>query len=139
MPTTTAKRTQAEFRTELESRFGPDPMHWAFICPACGDTAAGAEIKDALDRATADGHPHLRRNGTPRQTSDVLGQECIGRIDGALDPTRWKGWTRRRGKTVPAWKQRGCDWSAGGLISGPEVMVLPDGSEVPHFQIAQTR
>ena len=132
----TVKRTQDELRAELESRFGPDPMRWAFTCPGCGDTATGLEIREALQQAATDGHPNVRRDGTPKMTSDVLGQQCIGRLTGALDPTMWKGWTRRRGKAVPAWKQRGCDWAAGGLFSGPEFVVLPDGSEIPCFPIA---
>jgi hypothetical protein len=111
--------TQAELVAEAKARFGNDPAQWAFTCPACGDTATGRDFRDALAA-----HPRTRK-GEPVVASDLLGQECIGRVLGAL--------------RVPAneYRGRGCDWCAFGLISGPWAVVQPDGRKIPCFPLAQ--
>lgn len=113
------KLTQAELVAELKERFGDDPMAWAFRCPHCGDVATGQDFRDALAA-----RPLERNDGSDVVTSDVLGQECIGRTLGAL------------GVEAKAWKGRGCDWTAYGLFHGPLEIVMDDGRSVWGFPIA---
>lgn len=54
------KLTQAELVAEARSRFGDDPMTWAFVCPNCGDVATAADFP---------------------QGSDQLGQYCTGNFE----------------------------------------------------------
>jgi len=106
-------RTQDELVAELQKRFGPDPMDWAFICPSCGDIATVADFKAALAE-----HPIASRP----LASDHIGQICIGRILGA--PSRDEKYAGR-----------GCDWAAFGLFRGPEFVKVGD-REMPSFRIA---
>lgn len=118
MNTLTAPRklTQAELVAEARARFGDDPMKWAFQCPTCRDIATGQDFRDALQE-----HPRKHsRTGEPVIASDLLGQECIGRILGALG----KGTTR------------GCDWVAYGLFRGPWEIALPNGRTAYGFPLA---
>ena len=120
MATDTEKRryTQAELRAEAERRFGDDPLDFAFACPSCKDVAAIRDFKDARhegqhrDGSDCTGHP------------EAAGQECIGRLLGAL-----------RGPQK-AWKGRGCDWCAFGLIGGPWLIEFPDGHTASSFRLA---
>lgn len=105
------KRTQDELVAELERRFGQDRTAWAFQCPRCGDVATSTDFSEAM-----------RRRAIPGFGSDRLGQECIGRVLGALS---------RDGQA-----ERGCDWAAYGLFRGPEFVILPGGKESPSFPIA---
>lgn len=105
------KRTQDELVAALTERFGEDPTTWAFICPRCGDIARSGDFKAAMDKSGVEGFG-----------SDRLGQECIGRLLGALS---------KDGQA-----SRGCDWAAYGLFSGPEYVILPNGKEVASFPIA---
>ena len=114
-------RTHKEFLNELKSRFGSDPMRWAFKCPACKDIATGADfLKAAKERGIGD-------PGT--YASARLGQECIGRTLGALSTDQGK-----------EYRGRGCDWAAYGLFSGPDFVEIPNGDgttrKVPTFEIA---
>lgn len=86
--------TLDEYRAEATARFGPDIRRWAFLCPHCGDVATVADFIEA----GADG----RR----------AGQECIGRVLGALTGTA----------------SRGCDWAANGLFAGPWFVDVPPAS-----------
>ena len=103
-----------------EELFGPDPADWRFECPSCHDTASGRDFREALDE-----HPRYRKDRSPVQASDLLGQECIGRTLGALlrSPNPYTG--------------RGCDWAAYGLFSGP-VHVVQGDRRVPTFRFAST-
>lgn len=112
------KLTQAELLAELEARFGPDPMDWAFQCPNCGDAATGRDFREALAA-----HPRQER-GEAVAASDVLGQECIGRTLGAL--------SKGNGK----YEGRGCNWCAYGLFSGPWTVTLPEGGTMGCFPLA---
>lgn len=119
--TATEKRTwtQAELLAEAKRRFGDDPLDFAFVCPSCGDVTAIREFREARhenhrDGSDCAGHPEL------------AGQECIGRLLGAL-----KG-------PQKAWKGRGCDWAAYGLIPGPWSVEMPDGRTVSSFRLADT-
>jgi hypothetical protein len=113
------KLTQQELLTEARSRFGDDPMKWQFQCPSCQDIASGADFQQALD----DNPRTHGRTGEKVIASDVLGQECIGRVLGVLK------------KSGPQ-PERGCDWAAYGLIMGPWIVVLPNGREVGSFPLA---
>jgi hypothetical protein len=111
--------TQAELVAEARERFGDDPLDWAFQCPNCGDVATGRDFRDALAKAPI----------TNTSASDLLGQECIGRILGALDGPAGTGGGRGQAG-------RGCDWAAYGLIPGPWTIVLPDGGTARGFPLA---
>jgi hypothetical protein len=118
MTTSTVRWTQEELLAELRKRFGDDWHNWAFVCPACKDVATGADFEKALldqRRVDTNGRPAVER---------YLGQECIGRVLGAL-----KG-------AHEEWKGRGCDWCAFGLFRGPDLVVFPDGHEAGSFKIA---
>lgn len=107
-PTVAVRLTQAELQTLARHRFGDDPLDYAFACPSCGDVATLREFRDAGDGSRA-------------------GQECIGRLTGALT---------RSGAT----NTRGCDWAAYGLFRGPWLITLTreDGTtvEAPGFALA---
>lgn len=109
----TARRTWTylEWTTTGITRFGADPMDWAFECPSCGDIATGADLRDALAA-----HPRARRDGGLLAANEILGQECIGR-------------TLRRGT-------RGCPWAAYGLIRLGEMIVFADGTTQDVFPFA---
>lgn len=113
------KLTQAELVAEVKERFGDDTMKWAFQCPTCKDIATAQEFRDALKE-----HPRERADGSKVITSDLLGQECIGRTLGALAKDREK------------YTGRGCDWQANGLFQGPWEIVMPDGRIAYSFPIA---
>lgn len=118
------KLTQAELVAEARERFGDNPLGWAFQCPNCDDVATGQDFREALAA-----HPR-QRQGEPVIASDLLGQECIGRILGAL-----KG-----GAATPGGKGqagRGCDWAAWGLIRGPWEIVMSDGHSAWGFALAE--
>lgn len=112
--------TQDEMVATLRERFGDDPMRWAFKCPHCGDIATGKHFREALAA-----NPRTRRDGTRLTASDVLGQECIGRLTGALD--------KRRGEL---YEGRGCDWAAYGLFHIGITVVTADGRKLRAFPIA---
>ena len=114
----TERMTHAEFLATLRERFGESTRDWAFVCPACGDVATGADFKAALAERPRS------RHGDPVIASDVLGQECIGRSLGALEE-----------RSQEDWQGRGCDWVAYGLIRGP-MFVEVEGREVASFRIA---
>ena len=118
----TVKMTQDEMVRELTRRFGPSPNDWAFQCPICGDVATGADWKSALVEKGI-----TEPDGTPVNAADYLGQECIGRVLGALHGTVADG---------ANYKGRGCDWCAYGLFRGPWFIILPNGREVGSFPIA---
>lgn len=116
--------TQAELVAEARKRFGDNPLDWAFKCPNCGDVATGHDFNKALAE-----NPRKNRDDQPVMTSDVLGQECIGRTLGALKgPAGTDGGRGEAG--------RGCDWAAYGLFRGPWEIVLPDGRSMWGFPLA---
>jgi len=94
--------THAEFLAEAKERFGEDPRNIAFTCPACGDSAAIREF--------------------PPESRHRAGQECIGRILGALGDVGYAG--------------RGCDWAAYGLIPAPWAIAMADGRTIHSFPFA---
>jgi hypothetical protein len=116
------KMTQDELVAELTRRFGPDPLKWAFICPVCEDVATGADWKAALVE-----RGYLDKSGKPADAADYMGQECIGRVMGALTGTVADG---------QAYTGRGCDWCAYGLFRGPWFVTLANGREIGSFPIA---
>ncbi|MGC5239022.1 VVA0879 family protein [Streptomyces albogriseolus] len=94
--------TQDELWAEARERFGRHSADWAFQCPSCGDVATGHDIRQALLD-----HPR-QAEGLSRNTeyTEVLGQECIGRV---------------LGKTAG----RGCQYAAFGFIHGPWQVAVP--------------
>jgi hypothetical protein len=113
------KRTQAELVAEMIARFGEDHKNWAFQCPNCKDVATAQDFKDVIDAK-----PGLQ--GV--DPFSYLGQDCIGRLVGAL--------SRDSGYATGKYTGRGCDWVAYGLFSGPEFIIMPDGREAGSFPIA---
>lgn len=116
--TTARTLTQQELIAEATTRFGKNPLQWAFICPSCGDIANGTEFITALEN-----HPRKHRTGADVIASDIVGQECIGRTLGALGA----------GDTYTG---RGCNWAAYGLFSGPWTITLPNGRAMHAFALA---
>ncbi len=103
------KLTQEELAAEAAERFGPNPRDWAFQCPRCGDIAVVGDF--------------------PKGEEGRIGQECVGRWRGALHgPANADG-----GRAVA---ERGCDWTAYGLIRGPWEIVMPDGHSAWGFPLA---
>lgn len=104
--------TQEALLAELRAAYGDDPMNWAFTCPSCNTITTGAQLSAALKT-----HPRTdNRTGDRVITSDILGQECIGRTD----------------------PEQGCDWAAYGLFRGPWEIALPNGNTLWGFPIAAT-
>lgn len=103
------KLTQDELLAEATTRFGSDPMRFAFKCPSCGDVASLQDFKDAGAR--------------PEQA----GQQCIGRSLGALKKPAGPGGKNANG--------RGCDWTAYGLFRGPWEIVLPAEGDKPERSV----
>lgn len=93
------KLTQQELIDKARDRFGPDAKLWKFRCMNCGDEACAQDFIDA----GASVYP--------------VGQECIGRLVGALDK--------------PPTNTRGCDFAAYGLIPGPWEVVFPAEGDQP--------
>jgi hypothetical protein len=116
--------SQADLLAESKERFGDDWLNWAFTCPNCGDTATGRDFTVALTN-----YPRKGPGDNDVQAHHILGQECIGRTLGALSgpPTGDQGRSRA---------ERGCDWTAYGLIHGPWEVTLPEGGSVWCFPLA---
>lgn len=102
--------TQEELLAEARERFGPDPLDFAFQCPACGDIATIRDFQEAGDGARA-------------------GQECIGRLLGAI--------ARTPAGERAAHEGRGCNWAAYGLFPGPWAITMPGGKTVRSFPLAE--
>lgn len=118
----TKRMTQDEMVAELTRRFGPSPADWAFQCPMCGDIASGADWKKALAERGL-----TAKDGTPANAADYMGQECIGRVLGALSGSVEDG---------QKYKGRGCDWCAYGLFRGPWFIITSNGREIASFPFA---
>lgn len=115
--------TQAELMAEAKSRFGNEPLDFAFQCPSCKDIAT---LRDFLTVR----HEKRHRDGSEcKGHPEAAGQECIGRYLGALAgaPTKDQGRTKA---------SRGCDWCAFGFIPGPWTITFPDGHEARSFPLA---
>jgi len=100
--------TLAEWRAEAAQLFGPDPLGWRFVCPACGHIASTQDYKDA---------------GAP---SSAVGFSCVGRWTGAkrdafgLNP-----------KGLPTEGPGQCNYAGAGLFNISPVVVTDDeGKEV---------
>ncbi|MEU5908881.1 MULTISPECIES: VVA0879 family protein [Actinomycetes] len=95
--------TQEELWAEARERFGQNSVDWAFQCPSCADIATGMDIFKALAQ-----HPRQAK-GLSRNVyyTEVLGQECIGRILGKDGG-------------------RGCQYAAFGFLPGPWQVAVPN-------------
>ncbi|MEV5472820.1 VVA0879 family protein [Streptomyces sp. NPDC052207] len=113
--------TRDELWAEAAERFGTDHINWAFQCPMCRDIATGADVRNALEERPREHPTGHWREGRLVEWTDVLGQECIGRI--LSEPEE------------PL--VRGCRYVAFGLFPGPWQVTLPyyDGPR-PCFPLA---
>lgn len=100
--------TYDQYLAEARLRFGPHPVHWRFVCPACGHVASGQDFKDA---GCSD--------------ADVMRRECIGRHVGG----------RRAFGDGPG--PGPCDYAGYGLFQMSPLRVrLESGREVHSFAFA---
>lgn len=60
-PTHPPTLTRDQWVAEARRRFGPDPLNWRFVCPACGHIASACDWRDA---------------GAPE---GAVGFSCVGR------------------------------------------------------------
>jgi hypothetical protein len=105
------KQTLEEWRTEATELFGPDPVNWKFVCPACGRVNTGREFKDF--------------GADPNE----MYQSCIGRVNGKMNPPT---------EEVKA-AGEGCNWAAFGLfgtLDKGRIVIADDGDEVEVFDFA---
>jgi hypothetical protein len=105
------KQTLEEWRAEATSLFGPDPVNWKFVCPACGRVNTGQEFKDL--------------GADPNE----MYQSCIGRVNGKMNPPT---------DAVKA-SGEGCNWAAFGLLKTlgkGRIVITDDGYEVQVFDFA---
>ncbi|MGW7100305.1 VVA0879 family protein [Streptomyces sp. NPDC054838] len=109
-PTAHPKLAHRDLLAETRRRFGDATDRWAFQCPNCADVASIADWRQALTD-----HPTMRRGERVDNPGELIGQECLGRILGALDGPQNE------------WEGRGCDWTAYGLFRGPWEIVM-DGT-----------
>lgn len=105
--------TQDQLLEEAHSRFGPDPLDFAFICPRCSDVATLREFKEL---------------GVPAK----VGTECIGRSLGALHGDHRPD---KRG-LVRGNAPRGCDWCSYGIFPGLWQVTMPNGTTYSCFALA---
>ncbi len=107
------KITLDRFEAEVEAQ-GVERLDVTVICPLC-DTPQSMR---ALIAAGA--------GAIEADVEKFIGFSCIGRFTGA-----GSGFA----KDHP--KGKGCDYTLGGLLTLPKLIVLlPDGEEIPHFEIA---
>ncbi|MFD7835510.1 VVA0879 family protein [Streptomyces sp. NPDC059761] len=106
-PTSHRKLTHAGLLEEVRRRFGDATDRWAFRCPNCDDVASIADWRQALTD-----HPTFRHGERIDNPGELIGQECLGQILGALDGPQ------------DEWEGRGCDWTAYGLFRGPWEVIM---------------
>ena len=95
--------TLKEWQAEAEKRYGPDPMKWRFVCPACKHVASIADYKAA---------------GAPE---GAVAFSCVG---------RWHGGCREAFDT--AGRPGPCNYAGGGLF-GLNPVAIDDRSNVFDF------
>ncbi len=107
------KITLEQFKDEAKAQ-GVERVDITVICPLC-DTPQSMR---ALIAAGA--------GATEPDVEKFIGFSCVGRFTGAGSCFA---------KNHP--KRIGCDYTLGGLFKLPKLIVLlPDGEEFPHFEIA---
>lgn len=105
--------TLQQFQQSLLDQ-GVPPEHYAVKCPVCGTIQSGYD----LIRAGAG-------NTFEEVATSHLGFDCIGRFTNAGPHTRG---------SEPG---KGCDWTLGGFLHAHKLLiVMPDGTEHPHFEVA---
>lgn len=110
-----------DFRAEAVKRFGEDPRHWKFVCPACGTKQSPADLLATGKFVPGSG-----------QVNKVVGYSCIGRFTGQGDDGIA---AKNRGL---AW-DKGCNWTLGGLLQIHDIELIDeDGEAHPHFDLAPT-
>lgn len=108
MTTALLPLSHKDWLAEAERRFGPDPMLWRFVCPACHHVATVKDWKDA---------------GAPEGGAAF---SCVG---------RWTNATRdafaRSGKGP-------CNYAGGGLFPlNPQPVVMENGATRHAFAFAE--
>ena len=99
--------TIEEWRAEAARRFGPDPLKWRFVCPACGHIASTQDWKDA---------------GAP---STTVAFSCVGR------------WLKNSAEAFSRRGKKPCNYAGGGLIRlNPVTVTFPDGTITQAFEFA---
>ncbi len=92
----------AEWKKEIEKRFGDNILDWKFKCPACGKITSGAEMKEIGAKA------------------NDLPQKCIGNFKGQGEPDP------ENNKNGCNWKAYGLFQIGNTVIKdGKEISVFP--------------
>lgn len=101
--------TRLEWIAEGERRFGPDPLRWRFVCPACGHVATVEDWK---------------RVGA---TDETVAFSCIGR------------WQTSPPRAAFGGKGPGpCDYAGGGLFRlNPQPVTAGEGGVIHVFAFAE--
>lgn len=102
------KLTLEEFHAEAKRLFPEGSRTIAFQCPSCGDVATVGEFRDL-------------------NAGESAGQHCIGRDFGPQ--------SRARQPKSHKYQDRGCDWAAYGLLSGPWEIVFPAEDDQPERSV----
>lgn len=115
------RMTHKEWLAEAERRFGPDPMKWRFVCPACKHVASVQDWKDA---------------GAPDTAAAV---SCVGRWKGCRrDALGLKPEAIERGELPPAEGPGPCNYAGYGLFMLNPVMIEhEDGTFTSAFAFAE--
>lgn len=107
--------THADWVAQGTHLFGPDPMCWRFVCPACHIVTSAGDWKAA---------------GAPEE---AIGFACIGRYL-AEGPRRDALGLNPKG--LPTEGPGPCNYTGGGLFNFCPVRVLFSGNEIPVFAFA---
>lgn len=109
-PNKVIRMNRVEWYALGESRFGPDPLLWAFVCPSCGHVQRPADFAA------------YEANGAGPETAMW---NCIGRYDGHGN--------------VPLFTKPGpCNYTGGGLFCLNPVLVVDEaGKEHRVFAFAE--
>lgn len=103
--------TVTEWRDEASRRFGPDPMNWRFVCPAC-----------KFEQSVADYHAA----GAPE---GAVAFSCVGRWRADVDNAAFDGS-----------HQGPCNYAGGGLFRlNPVTVLQPGGDKHTVFAFADAK
>jgi hypothetical protein len=106
------RMTQAAWKAQAESLFGPDALTWRFVCPSCKHVTAVAAWRDA---------------GAPE---NAVAFSCVG---------RWMDDGETRDKRTFRAEGGPCTYAGGGLFRiNPVTVVMPNGAEHDVFAFAES-
>lgn len=110
-----------EFWSRLKRQLVSSSHHLAFRCPMCGTVQSMASL--------------VRAGATTDQAEKAIGFSCEGRWTNA--GPWWPSDKDRSAAAQQRRKQRGCDWTLGGLFTVHRLAVqTADGETHPRFEIA---